>query len=233
MSLVMGEHGTSTSRRRRWPWVIVAVLIAAIVAAAFVAGRSSNTRPSGQAPPQQPGSSAQPPGAQGRSGPVQWAPAPGVPAAGPVPSSPMHGPQQVSGPIASGYSHDELGAVVAGINISMRLSSDAGPGVYRSVVEQQTVGERQSTLTRLASEPPSANAPQPQKYWYRIVRGDPDGEVVQLQLLAQTPQTAQMGGYVQLDRTVVWRDGDWALQLPVGQAQLVPSTQGFQPLEGL
>lgn len=234
MSFVMDEHSGAPAprRKRRWTWwAAAALLLALVVAGAFVAGRSSHEqaappvpRPSSPAPaPHQPEAPA------GEIGPVRWQP---LPHGERVPVSAVHGPFRQDGPLARGYTHGAPGAALAAINLSSRVSSAAGANTYLAVLSEQATGDVAAAARQLGEESSTAGsaATAPTRWWWAITGGDPAAGQVQVSLIGETPQTQQLGGYAQLTRTLVWREGDWALQVPVEGPQLVTTTAGHQPV---
>lgn len=231
MSYVIDQSPSSSEPRprRRWPWVLVAVVVLALVATgAFLLGRGG-TGP-GQASPNPTTPVAPPPADQGPLGPLEWTQFAGSP----LPRSAQHGPREEIGGVARGYSHDEAGAVLAAINISTRASSAAGPGTYQAVLQAQCYGDVDLAMNQLAAQSTTASAEEtrPQQWWYAIKAGDPRGDLVEVSLVARTPQADGMGGYAQINRTLAWRDGDWKMLVPVTPPSLTTSTTGFTPLGG-
>lgn len=225
MSYVLDQPAaTGQHRRRRWPWIVAAVLVMALVATtAFLLGRS-HQQPSSQPPP---ATAPQQPQGQPTSelGTLRWE----TIAGSPVPISKQHGPHTISPKgVGIGYTHDKAGAVMAMINISSRMASSAPPSMWRATVRQSTYGDQQTMLSTLARQTSSTPPAQTriQQYWYAIEAGDPTGDIVQVSMIGRTPQTAQMGGYAKLTRTLSWRDGTWKMQVPVSDPQLVSTTAG-------
>lgn len=193
MSLVVGSGmDTAPRRRRRWPWVLVALLVAAALAAAmFALGRSSGEdTSSGDAGERGGQSDTARPSLQGPLGPVTWRERNGQA----VPESDRHGPHNAVD--ATGYSHTEPGAVIAAINLAMQQSGTARPEA------------------------------RPSEYSYRILAGDPSGDLVQVSILARTPQTTQQGGQARIDLTLRWQGGDWQLQ-ETAPPQIATDTTGY------
>lgn len=214
-------------KRRRWPWVLLAVVVLALVATgAFLLGRGGGSGP-GEAT-QSP--VAPPPVDQGPLGPLEWRQFAGSP----LPRSAQHGPREEIGGVARGYSHDEAGAVLAAINISTRGSSAAGPGTYEAVLQAQAYGNVDLAKNQLAAQSSTASAAEttPQQWWYAIKAGNPRGDLVEVSMLTRTAQADGMGGYAQMTRTLAWRDGDWKMQVPVSPPSLAVSTAGYTPLGG-
>lgn len=231
MSYVIDQAASSEGdrRRRRWPWVLLAVVVLALVATgAFLLGRG-DSGPGGAAPrPNSP--VAPPPVDQGPLGPLEWRQFAGSP----LPRSAQHGPREEIGGVARGYSHDEAGAVLAAINLAVRGSSAAGPGTYESVLRAQGYGDVDLALNQLVAQSSTASAQetQPLQWWYAIKAGNPRGDLVEVSLVARTAQADGMGGYAQMSRTLAWRDGDWKMQVPVSPPSLAVSTAGYTPLGG-
>ena len=99
------------------------------------------------------------------------APAPAEPALSwalvgeqPVPTSPRAGPARTDDGVAAGFTHDELGAVLAAVNIAARLNVDLGPAVYEAVARQQCVGDIDTALAQVRTHPqpgPTRRPPSP------------------------------------------------------------------------
>lgn len=105
-----------------------------------------------------------------------------------------------------GYSQDTAGAVLAAVNRGMRTSPSA---------------------------PSSPSTPQ--RWWYRLNGGSPQSGNVSLSLLAETPQTTQMGGYARRDLVLRWDRGNWEMAQPSSPAQLEranPQQAGYAMLGG-
>lgn len=233
MSYVVDQspsRSQQSTRKRRWPWLVATVLVAALVAGgAFLAGRWRS--PEGHAA----GTGAPVVGARTPSntdsfGTLQWP----IVAGEPIPRSPVHGPRQDGAEgTATGYTHDLPGAVLAAINISALLDSTTGPGTYPAVLYEQTYGDLHTALQQLAAQTSPSDVSQtiPDHWWWQITAGNPSGATVQVTLLAHTPQSAAMGGFSQLSRTLAWQNGDWRMQVPAAAPALVTSTAGFTPLE--
>lgn len=228
MSFVIDQQPERTRPRRRWPWVLVAVLaVLAVAIGAFVLGRGASSTGPAPAPA---GPRPSPEAAPDPWASLQWKDVAGSP----VPRSAVHGPEQEVGGVASGYTHDEPGAVLAAINISTRVSSAAGPGTYESVLAQQTYGDADLMRSQLQAES-SSTAPgqtRPNQWWYSVRAGDPTGDLVEVSLIARTPQSDQMGGFVRIDSTLSWRDGDWRMQVPQADPSLATSTRGYTQIPG-
>lgn len=210
-----------SSRRRRGVLLSLAIVVVLVIAAiAFLLGRSDGG--SGQTPPTGP--------APTTDSDITWQRVSGQP----VPVSALHGPaRQESSGVAMGFTHDALGAALAAINISTRLSSSAGPAVYEATARLQTLGDVEGTIAAARAEVSSENTANTAatRFAYRL-SGDPTGDVVVVSIAAETPQTSAMRGYAQMERTMQWVDGDWRMQVPLSRPQFATSIDGFTPLGG-
>ena len=150
----------------------------------------------------------------------------------PVPASASHGPRIRHDGLAAGFAHDELGAVIAAINISTRLTGSAGPDVYEPTARHQCVGDIPAGLAAIALQTSTAapGAATPSEFFYRITGGDPHGDTVTIALAARSPQATTQGGYAALERTVVWVHRDWRVQLPATPPHLTGSVDGYTAL---
>lgn len=150
----------------------------------------------------------------------------------PVPVHRVHGPGDTSRGVARGFSHDELGAVLAAIHISARLAPDATPQVYEAVAREQCFGDVELTIASIrvarTSTPPAAALPQ--DYHYKITTGDPSGEQVLVSLAVTTEQGRAQGGFVGVTRSLRWVDGDWKMQVPVPAPSVISSVEGYTAL---
>ncbi|KAA2261525.1 hypothetical protein F0L68_17285 [Solihabitans fulvus] len=164
---------------------------------------------------------------------IQWYPGPDATS---LPVSDCYGPTtRTELELASGFSHDELGAVIAGINIASRLSSNCGKWVYEGTANTQTLGDVTSAIADISREESSATAEEtrPSRWWYRLSAGDPHGELVGVVLIASTPQSRARGDqYARLELTLRWLDGDWRLQLPRPRPRLTGDLDGATELGG-
>lgn len=178
----------------------------------------------------------------GRNGPsVLGPPAVGEPATEPlswamvdefpVPSSPLHGPRQTEDGLASGFSQDELGAVIAAINIMGRLSS-SDPRVYETTARRQCVGDAEATiaLIRGSFSTSPTGAATPTEIFYMMIPGGVSTSTADIMIAARTPQANAYEAYVAVSVSLRWIDGDWKVQLPQTPPRIVSSVAGYTSL---
>jgi hypothetical protein len=205
-------------RRRRMLFSAVAIGVTVLLVAAFLMGRQATgtAEETGFAAPVVSG-----PG-------ITWA----WVGTQPVPVSPTHGPTETGNGLASGFSHDELGAVLAAINISTRLTGQAGPAVYETTARLQCLGDLDATIAAIRGQRTTAVAGSttPTEYFYRITSGNPRGDLVGVTIAVETPQSRTLGGYGEIIRTLQWVDGDWKLHVPPPPPRLITSVNGWRSL---
>lgn len=215
-------------RRGRARWLIAAVLVVVAAAGALwvVAAQPQDSSPVHQDPTPAPPSTQQ---SSADRCAVAWFTAPDLTK---VPRSACHGPRDIGAGRARGFSHDERGAVFAAINLSMRLSAAAGPAVYNPTFAEQTVGDTRSAVAELAGESTTARPAEvrPTQWWSKVSAGDPSGDLVEIDLLAATPQATAHGKFAQLTVVLRWDGGDWKVQLPRRRAHTADSTNGYASL---
>ena len=169
---------------------------------------------------------------------VSWA----VVGSQPVPLSQRHGPFRTGDGLASGFSHDELGAALAATHISARLVPTVPAAVYQATARAQCYGADGAGDGAVAAyvewlarsvrgRPAASPAEVGRELYYRVVDGDPRGGEVQISLAAVTDEARGQGGYAELRRTLRWVDGDWKMQLPPPPRAIVDSLSGYLPLE--
>ncbi len=209
----MSYYQPQPTKSRTALWVGLAVLLLVLAVGAYLLGRDSG----GAATSDSPAASTAPV--------ISWS----IVGDEPVPTSSVAGPRDTGGGLAKGFAHDTLGAAVAAVNISFRLASEVGPPVYEATVREQCFGDVNSELEQIrnsvSNAPPGAD--KPSEIWYRVVSGDPAGDLVLMSIAAKTPQSVAGGGYVGLDMTLRWVGGDWKMQVPSARASIIPSVSGY------
>lgn len=150
-----------------------------------------------------------------------------------LPTSDSFGPSHTTGNIATGFSHDPDGALIAMMQEQARLalSTDqhwsqvaAATAVTAGTAAAPT---RRVTAGLLAHTPP---APIPAYAGFRYLSYAPTAATAALAL--QEPD----GTLATTAVTVDWLAGDWKLQLPIGGAPPpapLPGLDGYQPWPGL
>jgi hypothetical protein len=213
----MSYYQPHPAKNRTAVWVgLAVVLVPLVLVGAYFLGRGSRgaATPGGQIAPATPSAPA-----------ISWS----IVGDEPVPSSPDHGPRTTAGGLAKGFTHDTLGAALAAVNIGVRLASEVGPQVYEPTVREQCFGNIDSEIEQIrnsfSTAPPGAA-----KYsevWYRVASGDPASDLVLISIAVKTPQSVERGGYVRLDNTMQWINGDWRLQVPTARPLVIPSVEGY------
>jgi hypothetical protein len=92
---------------------------------------------------------------------------------------------------------------------------------------QQSFGDIDTMLAQLHAQPTGGSTPATELY-YKILSGDPEGDLVLVAIAEKTAETAVEGGYATAQRTLRWQDGDWQLQVPLAPGQIVRSLDGYQ-----
>lgn len=232
-------------RRRRWPLVLlgvllvlVAVVIASVIYTMQRASTITTATPTGTATasssttvdpvPDRPETELTWPD-------VTWYSVHGAQ----VPLSPTHGPRTNTGELASGFSHDFQGAVLAAINISIRTSGLAGgETVFEPTIATQTVGEVDqylaATRENYAEIAARGGAPAPVVIGYRI---EPASTVddVRLRFVGRltNPADPSLRALMTGSLRVRWSGGDWRLVVPTGAGEQINTIPpGFSAMPG-
>ncbi|MEN3308870.1 MAG: hypothetical protein V7603_5072 [Micromonosporaceae bacterium] len=159
-----------------------------------------------------------------------------------VPVSRAAGPADTAGGRARGFAHTPLGAVLAAVHISVRLSPQVGPKVFEPTLREQVVGTSAAALGQhLDEDYQQAQAQlglpygQPAGRLYSTTRGyrvDAAADTATVRLLIEGPGASGGSVLVALVTTVQWVGGDWALVAPPGgdwttNASVVTDTAGY------
>ena len=142
-----------------------------------------------------------------------------------VPVSGTAGPRDSGGGRARGFAHTPLGAVLAAVHISVRLSPQVGPAVFEPTLREQVVGADAAALGRHLDEDYQAaraqlglpyGAPAGRLYstttGYRVDLPGPDAATVWL--LIEGPGHDGGSVLVAVVTQVRWTGTDWALRAP-------------------
>ena len=180
--------------------VVVAGLVAVIVAVAT--GGSKDTRTAGLAPPPQAATGT----ATVSAAPVSWM------QVGPVqlPFSDTAGPTVQEGVLARGYAHSADGALIAALQIPMRVYALSGTDEIIDTQISGTDADRAELRTQAARLQASLDPGQvlPRAFAWRFFEPYDDGDTT---FDIATP-AAQSGQYQVFRFTVVWVGGDWRYQ---------------------
>lgn len=212
MSYMMEPAPSRSGRRGVWVLGVLALVVAAVVA--YAVGRA------------QPGLEVDSPAGQATSG-IRWE------RLGPwvVPTSAGHGPFRSGAGLASGFSHDDLGAALAAINIVQRFSVELGPQVYVPTVRAQAYGDVETLLAQIRAQPSGIVNPITEMA-YKALSGDATSDLVLISMAVRTASSAAQGGWYATAVTLRWHDGDWRAQVPLAPGQLIRSVEGYQSLGG-
>ncbi|MEV6928440.1 hypothetical protein AB0M46_28685 [Dactylosporangium sp. NPDC051485] len=229
--------------RRRTRAVVAAVAAVVLIVVAVVGvlvatvGRWGNPAP---APPTATAETAAPAGPQ--AGPTSPAALQWVTVAGAHLPAGADGPRDTSAGRARGFAHTAMGAVFAAAHITVRLSPQAGPGVYEPTFREQVVGPDTNRLLAAVDE-----EYQQLRAQFGVAPGEPAGQlystVTSYRIGAASPDAVEVGlliegpsqsGPTRIALTVQmrWVSNDWALQAPSRgdwntAAVLVQSTAGY------
>jgi len=145
------------------------------------------------------------------------------------PASPDAGPSRVTGAVASGYARSPLGALLAAQQIGTRYLASPHGG-WRTVTLAQVLpgpGRDRFVAFRSTTTDAAPSGGYGQPVAFRFVSWTPAQGVVQL--VSRVPG---FDGFQVVTSTVLWRDGDWRLQLQSDggvspTAVAVPTPTGF------
>jgi len=164
-----------------------------------------------------------------------------------LPLSASAGPRELRGDLASGFTRDQDGALLAALHIAVRANAQWGPPVFEPTIEQQVVGpDKQALLTatrrlyeqsRIEAGLPS-DAPLGEAFVvyeaYRWESFTPQSATVDV--VSAGPNA--MGGTVRASTRIQvrWHDGDWRVVAPLGgdwgnTAAQVKSLDGYTKLD--
>lgn len=159
-----------------------------------------------------------------------------------VPVSRSAGPADTAGGRARGFARTPLGAVLAAVHISVRLSPQVGPAVFEPTLREQVVGTGAAALgDQLEDDYQQARAQlglaygQPAGQLYSTTRGyrvDAAADTATVRLLIEGPGASGGSVLVALVTTLQWVGEDWALVAPPGgdwtaNASVVTDTAGY------
>lgn len=222
----------SPRRRTRWPLVVLGVflLLAAVTLAALTA-RAGRKHPAAQGEATTPTVAA----------PTAWADIRYVQfESWTVPTSTDHGPRETAAGLASGYTHDPEGAVLAAANLLPRAIS-SNEQIARATVSTQAVSgtiEKAAALSAIGARPtgpPDMNVDQQKAViGYLVSAGSGADDVTVTLLMRATGVDLQAGAHAlgTQETRVRWVSGDWRLVLqsnPGGSVAAAPSNMTALP----
>jgi hypothetical protein len=145
-----------------------------------------------------------------------------------LPFSPVHGPRVTDHGRAAGYSHTDQGAALAAVQVLMRTSASAGPGIYRPILDTQVIGSNREILARgldaqyqqlrrQATVPVHDGGPLPGNdaavAGYIATDGDSTDGLAVIDILVSSPSLAA-GQLVDFVVTLQWSGDDWRVLAP-------------------
>jgi hypothetical protein len=144
-----------------------------------------------------------------------------------LPSSPVAGPRDVSGGLASGYSDAPLGALLAALNIAVRANAQWGPGIFGPTIRDQVTGPDAAVLLAgcqsayaQAAQFGSVTGGAPlgdafvTEEAFRWVSYTPAGATVDLVSAGPGSEGVTVRAVTQVQ--VTWNGGDWKVIAPPG-----------------
>ncbi|MEV6832102.1 hypothetical protein [Amycolatopsis sp. NPDC051102] len=219
--------------RRRWPLVLGAavVLLAGLLIASLVYVGKHDAAPSSST------AVSDAPAVPDRLdwGSISWIELNGTQ----VPRSAEYGPRENSGPLASGFTHDPQGAVLAAVNIAARSSGLAGgEEMWRPTIARQTTGDVMQYLAATEETFREAlgrgGAPVPVVIGFRLA-GANTADDVAFDIVARLTNRSDPRLKALLVGTlhVRWAAGDWRLVVPTGAGRQVKAIPpGFAAMPG-
>lgn len=207
------------SRGRRALWVGLIVLVVAAVTAVVVVLVTSSEDGKAMPAKSRPGGGQQQPtrGLTAPPSPMHWEPYHGFP----VPVSQVHGPSQINGAMASGYSHTPAGALIAYVQITYRAALAPGDS-WRPVVDQQIIGPASDKVMRKMSQL-DRTRPIPRLQAVAGFRFRSYTDQVAVIEIA----TGDWGSYTIGTTVLHWKNGDWRIYLAAGSTASARSISQF------
>jgi hypothetical protein len=144
-----------------------------------------------------------------------------------LPSSPVAGPRDTSGGLASGFADTPLGALLAALNIAVRANAQWGPGIYGPTIRDQVTGPDAAALlascradyaqasqaAHITDGAPLGNAYVSEEA-FRWVAYTSVGATVDLVSAGPGSQGVTVRAATRVE--VVWYGGDWRVVAPPG-----------------
>jgi hypothetical protein len=165
-----------------------------------------------------------------------------------LPSSPLAGPRDTSGGLASGFADTPLGGLLAALNIGVRANAQWGPAIFGPTIRDQVTGADAPALLascqsayRQASQASHVTSGQPLGNAYvteeafRWIAYTPAGATVDLVSAGPGSQGETVRAVTRVE--VVWDGGDWRVIAPPGgdwgnSAHRLSSLDGYTTFPG-
>jgi hypothetical protein len=252
------NHRTSTCwcrhcrARRRRPYVIAYLLLATAALLYVLAHPQPGHAQPRQTPapattrspvPRQAPPSASPTTAAGQG--LSWVSFHGMQ----LPVSPTAGPRDTSGGLASGFTDNPRGALLAAINIGVRTAAQWGPAIFVPTITRQVTGPDASALLEAddaaygaeigaaagAGLSQSAGQGYAAEVGYRFLAWSPASAV--LDVVSAGPAADGTTVLASTRIQVLWLRGDWRMVAPAGgnwasAATAITSLTGYTPFPG-
>ncbi|MEU8045737.1 hypothetical protein AB0B71_16535 [Micromonospora echinofusca] len=172
---------------------------------------------------------------------LRWTPVAGIS----LPVSGQAGPLDTSGGAARRFSHDEAGALLSAVHITVRCAPQLGPGVFDQTLQTQVVGADAPAMRSKVRQDydhlrATTNVPygQPVGRLEAVLRGyqltsySPQAALVQLLTEARDAQGKSLLAVTTVQ--IQWIGTDWALLAPAGgdfrtAVARAGSPDGFHP----
>jgi hypothetical protein len=165
-----------------------------------------------------------------------------------LPSSPLAGPRDTSGGLASGFADTPLGALLAALNIGVRANAQWGPAIFGPTIRDQVTGADAPALlascqsayrqarqaSHVTSGQPLGNAYVTEEA-FRWIAYTPAGATVDLVSAGPGSQGETVRAVTRVE--VVWDGGDWRVIAPPGgdwgnSAHQMSSLDGYTTFPG-
>jgi hypothetical protein len=144
-----------------------------------------------------------------------------------LPVSAQAGPYDTSGGVAAGFAHTPLGALLAAVNIGVRVNAQWGPRIFTPVIRSQVTGPDAAALLAgcqaaydQAAQSDGVTEGQPlgtadvTEQAFRWITYTPAAAILDLAVAGPGPTGATVRASVQME--VVWDGGDWKVVAPPG-----------------
>ena len=165
-----------------------------------------------------------------------------------LPSSPLAGPRDSAGGLASGFADTPLGALVAAVNIAVRANPQWGPGVFTPTIRGQVTGpdaaallascqasyEQAASAAGITAGQPLGSAYVTEQAFRWVVYSPSDATI---DLVSAGPGSDGVTARAVTRVQVTWDGADWKVVAPPGgewasSAALLTSLAGYTTFPG-